>query len=53
MEQFEIIQQLLDAAKPHNLEMECIASMVNNLVPFITDDQLKDACNQAFYDWDL
>jgi len=53
MEQFEIIQQLLDAAKPHNLEMECIVAMVNSLKPFITEEELKRACDDAFNSWDL
>ena len=52
MEQAEIIQNMLDEAKDHNLEMECIISMINNLI-VITDDELKLACEDALNDWDI
>jgi len=53
MKQFEIIQELLEQARPHNLELECIVTMINFLVPFATEDDLKKACDEAFCQWDL
>lgn len=53
MEEFEVIQQLLDKAKPHKLEMECLVTMVSFLVPHLTIEQLQAACDEAFCQWDL
>lgn len=53
MEHIEIIQKLLDSAKPHNLELECLVTMVDFLAPFANEDDLKKACDEAFCQWDL
>jgi hypothetical protein len=52
MEQMQIIQNMLDAAKKHNLEMECIISMINDLIG-VTDEELKQACANALNEWDI
>lgn len=52
MEQMEIIQKMLDVAKEHNLEMECITSMINHLVG-VTNEELEEACEVALSEWDL
>ena len=52
MEQMAILQNMLDRAKPHNLEMECLVSLINGLVG-VTDKELEDACEQALCGWDI
>ena len=54
MEQMEIIQEMLDKAKEHNLGMECLVSLINNVTPsFFTDEDLSNACENALLDWDI
>ena len=52
MEQMEIIQNMLDQAKKHNLEMECIVSLINGLIG-VTDKELEQACENALGEWDI
>ena len=52
MEQMKIIQSMLDKAKKHNLEMECIVTMINSLIG-VTDEELENACNDALNEWDI
>lgn len=54
MEQMTILQTMLDKAKEHNLEMECLVSLINE----ITDEsfslrQLTNACEHALCEWDI
>ncbi len=54
MEQAEIIQGMLNSAKHHDLEMECIISLINNLTDGkLSDDDLSLACEEALLDWDI
>ena len=43
---------MLDKAKKHNLEMECIVTMINSLIG-VTDEELENACNDALNEWDI
>jgi len=52
MEQMVIIQNMLDQAKKHSLEMECIVSMINHLIG-VTDKELEQACESALGEWDI
>ena len=52
MEQMQIIQNMLNTAKKHNLEMECLVSMINDLIG-VTDGELIQACNNALAEWDI
>ena len=52
MEQMAILQEMLDKAKEHNLEMECLLSLINGLVG-LTDDELQQACSVALAEWDI
>lgn len=54
MEQMIILQTMLDKAKVHNLEMECLVLLINK----ITDNklslrELSDNCEQALCEWDI
>lgn len=51
MEQAEIIQDMLETAKVHNLEIEVLISLINN----IADDDLDLAqeCEHALLEWDI
>lgn len=54
MEQMEIIQNMLNKAKEHNLEMECLVSLINGVTPaFFTDKDLQESCENALLDWDI
>ena len=53
MEQMAILDGMLKEAKKHNLEMECLISMLNLLLDSVTDDELQTACNGALYEWDI
>ena len=52
MEEMAIIQDMLDRAKPHNLEMECIVTLIRSLVG-VTNEELEQACESALSDWDI
>ncbi len=54
MEQSEIINDLLCRAKEHNLEIECLLSLISNITePFFTDEDLSQACEEALLSWDI
>ena len=53
MEEMEIINNMLEQAKEHNLEMECLFSMVNLLVGGVDIEALQQACTGALYEWDI
>jgi len=54
MEQAEIIQAMLDDAKKHSLEMECLISLINNVTDGkLSDEDLSQACQEALLDWDI
>ena len=54
MEQAEILQAMLDDAKVHSLEIECLLSLVNNITNGkLTDEDLSQACEEALLDWDI
>ena len=52
MEDMAILQDMIDRAKPHNLEMECLLSLINNLVG-VTSKELEDEYEQALCEWDI
>ena len=52
MEQAIILQAMLDKAKEHNLEMECLISLINDLIG-VTDEELQQACENALCSWDI
>ena len=54
MEQLIILQTMLDKAKEHNLEMECLVALITE----ITDKSfslrhLSNACEVALCEWDI
>ena len=49
----EQIGTLLVASGIYGLEAEAMASVINELLPEVTEDQLTTAINAAFVDWDL
>jgi len=54
MEQMIILQTMLDKAKEHNLEMECIISLINEITGnSFSLRQLSNACDVALSEWDL
>ena len=53
MEEMEIINNMLEQAKEHNLEMECLFSMVNLLVGGVDTEALQQACTGALFEWDI
>jgi hypothetical protein len=53
MKRFAVIQKMLNEAKKHNLEMECLVTMIACLVPNLTVNQLQKACDESILQWDL
>ena len=50
----QIIQEMLDQAKKHNLEMECLITMVRAIAyNKLTDNRLDMACQRALVEWDI
>jgi len=52
MNQLMILQAMLDKAKVHNLEMECLISLITGLTD-VTDEVLEQACEMALCAWDI
>ena len=54
MEQAIIIQTMLDKAKAHNMEMECLLSLVNEITDkSFTLRDLSNACEHALCEWEI
>ena len=54
MEWMEILQKMLNDAKEHNLEMECLATLIVRISDDdYTSEDLERDCSIALGDWDI
>lgn len=52
MDKLKILQKMIDAAGKHNLQMEVLMSLIND-ISRLSKEELESACNRALIEWDI
>ncbi len=56
LEELSAISKMLNTAKEHNLEVECVWSALNDIATIdrdITEEDIVQACANALNEWDI